>query len=283
MENEIELKLMLNRENIPLLTHWFNRHPHIHSHYQQTLGNTYFDTPKGYFAEQKMGLRVRQQNQHYEITLKTAGDIVGGLHIRPEYNLPLENPHPDFCRLVRHFDLPIENAEAIQAQLTPTFSTDFERTLWLIEHQNARIEIALDQGHIKNPHGQEAICEIEFELKKGDITALFDLLSQMPKADGMWLSSLSKAQRGYLVGNPQKQAVEIEPFFAQATQPLTPLARYQLEQNLADFIRIGQGETLIPLYLALNPEQKSDNLLNYLTSQAYLDKNIDFLSRIFHA
>ncbi len=31
----------------------------------------------------------------------------------------------------------------------------------------------------------------------------------MPKLDGMWLSSLSKAQRGYIVGRPERFKQEI--------------------------------------------------------------------------
>lgn len=36
-----------------------------------------------------MGLRIRQEDQELTLTLKTNGKVVGGLHSRPEYNLPL--------------------------------------------------------------------------------------------------------------------------------------------------------------------------------------------------
>ena len=53
------------------------------------LGNTYFDYPDHFLAKQKMGLRVRRENNDFTLTLKTDGKVVGGLHSRPEYNLSI--------------------------------------------------------------------------------------------------------------------------------------------------------------------------------------------------
>ncbi|VEI46228.1 adenylate cyclase [Actinobacillus equuli] len=148
MENEIELKIMLKAENVEALADWFMQQ-NVLSQATDILGNTYFDTPEQFFAQQKMGLRVRNHNQKYEMTLKTKGEIVDGLHIRPEYNLPLESYQPDFKRLNSHFNLQIQQAEQIAQQLSPTFSTDFTRRKWLIGLNQSQIEVALDQGIIK--------------------------------------------------------------------------------------------------------------------------------------
>ena len=208
MENEIELKIMLEAQNIVPITQWLAMQK-VLDESEMALGNTYFDTPEQYFALNQMGFRVRSKNQHYEMTLKTKGEIVGGLHIRPEYNLPLNSAEPDFKRLISHFNLQIEQAEQISANLQPTFSTDFLRHQWLIEINQSQIEVVLDQGEVKNPFGSEKICELEFELKTGALADIFQLIEQMPKLDGMWLSSLSKAQRGYIVGRPERFKQEI--------------------------------------------------------------------------
>ena len=94
MENEIELKIMLEAQNIVPITQWLAMQ-RVLDESETALGNTYFDTPEQYFAQNQMGFRVRVKNHRYEMTLKTKGEIVGGLHIRPEYNLPLENEKPD--------------------------------------------------------------------------------------------------------------------------------------------------------------------------------------------
>ncbi|MDE3984116.1 CYTH domain-containing protein [Glaesserella parasuis] len=273
MENEIELKIMLLPENIPVLKQWINAQP-ILEQGKELLGNTYYDSPALFFANNKMGLRVRHQNQQYELTLKMRGEIVGGLHIRPEYNLALPDAKPDFKRLVFHFNLPFPQADLLDSQLQPTFSTDFVREKWLITTPTAQIEIALDQGKVKNPFGEEAICEVEFELKQGMLADLIAFLDTLPKQDGMWFSSLSKAQRGYLVGQPEQIAKEIDKLTACDIAQLSEKARYQLEQQLVDFWRLIQSPKLAEKLATLYPQQA----MEYFTGREYFKRNLEKLN-----
>ena len=275
MENEIELKIMLDEQNIAPVSEWLVKQ-HILDERETTLGNTYFDTPEQYFAQNQMGFRVRVKNHRYEMTLKTKGEIVGGLHIRPEYNLPLENEKPDFKRLVSDFNLQIEQAEQISANLQSTFSTDFLRHQWLIQFNQSQIEVVLDQGEVKNPFGSEKICELEFELKIGTLADIFQLIEQMPKLDGMWLSSLSKAQRGYIVGRSERFKQEI-------LQALQKEKNYTLEQQLADYLRLYPDEAIYQIFVSEFSEFKQYKVLElqeYLKMRNYLDKNISILKEI---
>ena len=275
MENEIELKIMLEAQNIVPITQWLAMQK-VLDESEMALGNTYFDTPEQYFALNQMGFRVRSKNQHYEMTLKTKGEIVGGLHIRPEYNLPLNSAEPDFKRLISHFNLQIEQAEQISANLQPTFSTDFLRHQWLIEINQSQIEVVLDQGEVKNPFGSEKICELEFELKTGALADIFQLIEQMPKLDGMWLSSLSKAQRGYIVGRSERFKQEI-------LQALQKEKNYTLEQQLADYLRLYPDEEIYQIFVSEFSEFKQYKVLElqeYLKMRNYLDKNISILKEI---
>ena len=273
MENEIELKIMLEAQNIVPITQWLAMQK-VLDESEMALGNTYFDTPEQYFALNQMGFRVRSKNQHYEMTLKTKGEIVGGLHIRPEYNLPLNSAEPDFKRLISHFNLQIEQAEQISANLQPTFSTAFLRHQWLIEINQSQIEVVLDQGEVKNPFGSEKICELEFELKTGALADIFQLIEQMPKLDGMWLSSLSKAQRGYIVGRPERFKQEI-------LQAVKKEKNYTLEQQLADYLRLYPDEEIYQIFVrefyGVN-QYKMEELQKYLKSKIYLCKNIEILN-----
>ncbi|WP_281773198.1 inorganic triphosphatase [Haemophilus parahaemolyticus] len=275
MENEIELKIMLEAQNIVPLTQWLAMQ-RVLDEGETALGNTYFDTPEQYFALNQMGFRVRSKNQHYEMTLKTKGEIVGGLHIRPEYNLPLENEKPDFKRLVSHFNLQIGGSDQIAEALIPTFSTDFIRHQWLIEINQSQIEVVLDQGEVENPFGSEKICELEFELKIGTLADIFQLIEQMPKLDGMWLSSLSKAQRGYIVGRPERFKQEI-------LQALQKEKNYTLEQQLADYLRLYPDEEIYQIFVSEFSEFKQYKMVElqeYLKMRNYLDKNISILKEI---
>lgn len=273
MQNEIELKIMLCEENIPLVQHWLNQQSVLEKT-EMLLGNTYFDTPEQFFARHQMGLRVRNQNGQHELTLKMKGEIIGGLHSRPEYNLPLPDAKPDFKRLVSTYNLQINNAELIAEQLQATFSTDFTRQTWLIKSDETEIEVALDRGWIKNPFGEEAICEVEFELKRGNTAQLFSLLETMPKQDGMWLSSLSKAQRGYWVGRADKLAKEIEKLTACRAVDLNERQRYQHEQQLADLFRLfPENQTLLNAFAQFNSNPAT------LCSASYLSENLNRLKR----
>ncbi|TLU76034.1 inorganic triphosphatase [Mannheimia varigena] len=282
MENknqaEIELKIMLESHNISLIENWLNsvKAFELLEQKSQMLGNSYYDTPEQFFASQKMGLRVRSQNHQFEITLKTKGEIVGGLHIRPEYNLSLPTNQPDFLALVEKYHLPFENAEQIANSLQTIFSTDFIRQIWLFKVGMSKIEVALDQGLIKNRYGEEAISELEFEIKQGNLSDLFNLVEAMPKVDGMWLSGLSKAQRGYLVG----QAVKFEQDIAKAMRQENS---YQLEQKLADFIRVGNENKAVLERFNQCVNQKLETWEDskaFVKSQDYLMANLAILKSI---
>lgn len=276
MQNEIELKIMLENDKIPTIQKWLEQQQII-KYQSMQLANTYFDTDECFFAQQQMGLRVRTCDKRSEMTLKMQGKIIGGLHIRPEYNLALSDDTPDFTRLVSHYSLPFNEANQIAEQLKATFRTDFHRQTWLITFQQSEIEIALDQGQITNPDGEEHICELEFELTEGHITDLFDFLDIFPLTNGMWLSSLSKAQRGYLVGRPTEIAKEIEKLTAYDWAALAEVEKYRFSQQVADFLRIQPTHPeLLICFKQLNPAC-SEDVLDYLRSRSYLVQNLVLL------
>lgn len=270
---EIELKIRLALENVAKMQAWLNSLPNA-AHHQVVLGNTYYDTPDRFFAYEQMGLRVRTENTRYEMTLKTAGKVVDGVHIRPEYNLPLNEPKPDFAQLNAHFQLGFENAAQINAELLPTFSTDFTRHIWLVNYQQSQIEIALDQGNIRNRLGECEICELEFELKTGRLKDILALIAQMPVMQGIWFSDLSKAQRGYYLGQAVKFSEEI-------AKSLKADSLLKQEALLADYIREYPENSA---YLAtLNQQLKTEfdwaQMQAYLKSPTYFAQNLARLTQ----
>ena len=272
---EIELKIRLASENVAKMQAWLNGLPNA-AHHQVVLGNTYYDTPDRFFAHEQMGLRVRTENTRYEMTLKTAGKVVDGVHIRPEYNLPLNEPKPDFAKLNAHFQLGFENATQINAELLPTFSTDFTRHIWLVRYQQSQIEIALDQGNIRNRLGECEICELEFELKTGQLKDILALIAQMPVMQGIWFSDLSKAQRGYYLGQAVKFSEEI-------AKILKADSLLKQEALLADYIREYPENSA---YLAtLNQQLKTESdwaqMQAYLKSPTYFAQNLARLTQLY--
>ena len=63
------------------------------------LLNIYYETPDNWLRGHDMGLRIRGENGRYEMTMKVAGRVTGGLHQRPEYNVALSAPTLDLAQL----------------------------------------------------------------------------------------------------------------------------------------------------------------------------------------
>lgn len=206
MAQEIELKFIVNHSAVEALRDHLNTLGGEHHDPVQLL-NIYYETPDNWLRGHDMGLRIRGENGRYEMTMKVAGRVTGGLHQRPEYNVALSEPTLDLAQLPTEVwpngELPADLASRVQ----PLFSTDFYREKWLVAVDDSRIEIALDQGEVKAGEFAEPICELELELLSGDTRAVLKLANQLVSQTGLRQGSLSKAARGYHLaqGNPARE------------------------------------------------------------------------------
>ncbi|OOF47135.1 CYTH domain-containing protein [Rodentibacter trehalosifermentans] len=307
MINEIELKLAVTPEAFNVLEQHLQQFNPLERK-SIFLGNTYYDYPDHVFAKQKMGLRIRQEDQHFTLTLKTNGQVVGGLHTRPEYHLLIDGnnvPTNDQLRALYPFEqLPTSPLKLI-------FSTDFNRTFWLVKFRNSKIEVAFDQGEIVSGKRSQPICEIEFELKEGEIEDLFYFVEELPILTNIYFSSASKAKRGYQLAQPYVltdwldqwrdflQAEQEKGTKAQATfHRLLKMEQALVEETFAlpsslfsqDFMktveRVGAFFNLYHYYdenkklFEVMAESKSDNLREYDLLPKLLKSNQHFFDQI---
>jgi triphosphatase len=236
MTTETELKLLLRPEALPtLLAHPLlaGRRPPA-----RRYDNTYLDTPGLALMAQGVAVRERRIGRSTLLTVKTAGASSGGLAVRGEWEAPTHPGRPDFRALMGSHLLG-ERLVALAGELVPVFHTDFTRRRWPLRHAGARIELALDQGHIVAHQGRQArhapLLELELELEEGPPHALYDLALALawpddapPARPGLWLmpSDQSKAQRGLALARgeharPQRPApVTLAP-------GMTPVAAFQ--------------------------------------------------------
>lgn len=195
---ETELKLCLTEADLPrLLTH-----PLLAAGARsQRLLNTYFDTPNLALQQRRMAVRERLAGDQWLLTVKTAGQSTHGLSRRQEWEAPTTPGALQFDTLVDDTTLAAE-LMAMKPHLSALFCTDFERQRWVIHHAGARVEVALDQGHIHVPGTDlsESLLELELELLSGPeetLMALANLLRQTPQGPvRLTPSDVSKAQRG---------------------------------------------------------------------------------------
>lgn len=190
---------------------------------QQRLSAYYFDTPNQDLAKKGIALRIRFEDSQWVQTLKTAGD---GVAKRVELNTVLSltgTPDTlDVSSLVPDVSLitqptvvaqltSIMPLDQLAQALTVQYFTDVQRTSRQIKKNNSRIEIAYDIGKVgigrlnsqkpANNHGltQSDIHEIEFELLEGDPSDLIEVAKTWCKKYKLYLSTVTKAQRGSLL------------------------------------------------------------------------------------
>jgi triphosphatase len=206
MTVEIELKFIATPEAVTALPNQLAAWPTQHSA-PQKLTNIYFETADNFLRSHDMGLRIRGFDDSFEMTMKTGGSVVAGLHQRPEYNVAIVKPELD----LRLFPVEIwpqsTDIDALQKALQPLFRTDFIREKWVVTYAESEIEIGLDQGEVQAGDLSEVLCEIELELKSGNTTDLLSLASELAAQGGLRQGSLSKAARGYHLaqGNVERE------------------------------------------------------------------------------
>ena len=195
---ETELKLSLSAPELPRLL----AHPLLSPAGEaQRLLNTYFDTPDLALQKRRMAVRERLAGDQWLLTVKTAGQSQNGLSRRQEWEGPTKPGALQFDTLVDDTALATD-LMALRPALRALFCTDFERQRWVIEHEGAQIEVALDLGriHVPGTDLSEPLLELELELLSGPeaaLLALADVLRQTPQGPVTLVpNDASKAQRG---------------------------------------------------------------------------------------
>lgn len=148
MAQEIELKFIVEKDSVDALRQHLQTLSGEHHEPVQLL-NIYYETPDNWLRRHDMGLRIRGANGRYEMTMKIAGRVVGGLHQRPEYNIDINQPELELERFPAEVWPNGELPSTLAAEVQPLFSTDFWREKWLVTEGKSRIEIALDLGEVK--------------------------------------------------------------------------------------------------------------------------------------
>ncbi len=163
---------------------------------RQRLLNTYYDTPDLRLQRARVAVRYRRKGWDWLLTVKCAAPSIGGLAQRNEWEYPGLPGQFDFA--------PVDDSalrtllDDARTQLVPLFTTDFTRTAWLlVTPAGARIELALDRGHIVAADRREAICELELELLAGPLDALFATARTLQAELPLHPEAPSKAERGY--------------------------------------------------------------------------------------
>lgn len=205
---EIELKLHIDPKHTELL---FN-HPLLRKANPtpptEQLLSRYFDTTTLRLRQHGLSLRLREAESGTIQTLKTAGEQIGDLHHRHEWDQPIKESLPNIYAFT-------DNAVSQKLQtiigeqpLIEIFQTRFKRTQWnLSVEESTEIELVLDQGTVNSAGAYLPLHEIELELKQGDVNKLYTVAEQLKQHIPLTLETRSKAERGYLLYNDNNLSV----------------------------------------------------------------------------
>lgn len=136
----------------------------------------YFDTEDFVLSKNDIALRVRMEGTRFVATLKWKGKNEGGLHIREEINVPVDDesyfimPDP---QIFKESEIGQEVIALIGfKKLYSIMETNFLRSRFRIDNGDGIMEVSLDNGNIITKNGTVPICEIEIELFSGEQGAL---------------------------------------------------------------------------------------------------------------
>jgi triphosphatase len=209
---EIELKLLVPQgiletlRDIPVIV----QHARNRGAFRR-LETVYYDTPEQLLFRHGMSLRVRRSGKHFVQTLKLL-PATGQPLTRRQWEAPVDGVTPDLSRLpAAEIGDPLTTLT--DDALVPVFATKFRRHARQLDLPEASVEIAFDEGTIEAGARQEALSEIELELKSGNAGALFDLGTQLLDAAPLRFGTRSKAERGFaLAFNVAPPAAKAELF-----------------------------------------------------------------------
>jgi inorganic triphosphatase YgiF len=169
----------------------------------------YFDTADQALAAQGIVLRLRKEGARWVQTAKATGD--NALH-RLEHNVDLGAAAAGAAPAIdpqRHQGTAVGEriAKALAASgavLVERQSTDIVRLTRDVRTTGANaavVELALDVGKVVAHAGtadqrESPVCELELELKRGDVRGLVALARRWSQQHGLWFSTVSKAERG---------------------------------------------------------------------------------------
>jgi inorganic triphosphatase YgiF len=192
---EVELKLDIDPADVPRIKRYFSRLSRTRP-VGRLLVSAYFDTPSLTLHESGLSLRVRRIGRKYVQTIKLAAGPAAGLYNRAEWERAIRGPQPDLS-LARGTALGSLLHGKLANSLAPVFETRIRRTTYWLASDGVRIAVTMDQGVVQAGRRRAAVCELEFELLKGDVGGLFAAARALGDLAPVRLSVKTKADRGY--------------------------------------------------------------------------------------
>ncbi len=210
MTTETELKLSLSpRVAARILAHPALAAAAVEPVREARLLSVYYDTPKLDLWSAAACVRLRQTPSGWMQTVKHGGTATGGLHQRDELEASVPGQSLDFEAMNAQAAVAQLASERFRRRIRPVFVTEFRRSTQRLRlDTGTEVELSLDRGHIIAGTARVPICEIELELKSGDVLGLFEIARSLLRDFRLRPEYRSKAQRGYVLAGWTETALK---------------------------------------------------------------------------
>jgi len=216
--DETELKLELSSESADTLlaSDLFGGEPQV---VQQN--SIYFDTPDHALRAAGYSLRIRKEGEARKQTVKATKASTAGLFARSEWEFPVERDEP----VIDHVTPLRGELGPIVDHLAPQFNVRVTRHKWTLTEAQSEIEVVLDIGVAEVGDRQTPICEIELELKDGNLQGLLILARKIEATVPFSFGVMAKSERGYRLLDPVQGSVKAEP--VELDRQMSPINAFQ--------------------------------------------------------
>ncbi len=197
-DREIELKLELTPGDAArLLEHPAVRRSASGPPQVENLLSVYFDTPDHALARAGIGVRLRRSGGAQVQTVKSGEDAAAGLFERGEVEVAMSGDHPDLDAIPDEA-LRARILTALAGQpLEPVFETEMRRTRCVLRDGEDEWHLDLDEGLVRAGEASERFCELELELRHGEVSRLYELALELSHSFDLVPGTRTKAERGY--------------------------------------------------------------------------------------
>ena len=166
------------------------------------MKTTYFDALDGGLSRRKITLRLRQENDVTVCTLKTP--LPDGS--RGEWECICDDINQGVEKLCQ-LGAPAELAAWTACGVTPVCGAAFTREAYDVHTGDAALEIALDSGLLSGGGKEMPLCEVEVELKEGDMAAADAFAADLARAFGLKRENRSKFKRALALARGEEDGI----------------------------------------------------------------------------
>jgi triphosphatase len=204
---EVELKFVVPPSRLKALSRALRSSPCR----TRLLQSIYYDTTDNRLQAQGQSIRLRKEGQHWVQTAKApthdplrrlehnVSVIVSRGQSEPELDLALHDG--TLVGTAVRATLGDTSQGSNDAALVERFRVSVSRMARAESMSGTRIELALDTGVILAGVRSTSFCEFEMEMKAGSEVELIRQASVWSSENGLWLSTLSKSERGFRLAN----------------------------------------------------------------------------------